>query len=123
MTAQPIGPASSLDVSVDLDHAPPAIRRVGALDYEAQRPLTEAAERMVAATRPGDRVVLDLAGVTFCDIAGLRALESVGAALGDQARELAVLHPSRAVMRLVSQPRAWVHESRRGSARPDLRRA
>ena len=54
------------------------------------------------ATRTGvERLVLDLAELTFIDSSGLRALLEAGAAMSEQGRSMALRRPSEAAQRLL----------------------
>jgi len=74
----------------------------GELDCSTGSSLTP----MLANVAQGARDVrLDLSGVTFLDVTGLRVLCDAAAALQDRGQRLVVEHPSRAVRRLVQLAR------------------
>ncbi|MEZ0579065.1 STAS domain-containing protein [Nocardioides sp. MH1] len=97
-------PASSAILDVRIQFAPnlPLVRLVGELDLDSHHLLTDALDAIEAAHCPGDLVVVDLEGVTFCDVAGLRALEHCGHALQLAGKQLMLYHPPRAVTRLMT---------------------
>lgn len=95
-------------LEVDVEFAPDlaVVRLVGELDIGSEHLLTDAISCVAARTAgPLDQVILDLSGVTFCDVAGLRAIEGSAFALSRAGRTLTVRHPSRAVLRLVALSR------------------
>lgn len=101
----PTRPASALDVRIHFTPSLPLIRLAGELDISSLHLLTDALHAITAATGPPDVVVIDLAGVTFCDVAGLRTLEQCGLALEMDGRQLVLHSPPRAVTRLMAVTR------------------
>lgn len=100
-----------LEVDVEIAGELAAVRIAGELDIGSEHLLTDAIGCVAArTTRPPGQVVLDLSGVTFCDVAGLRAIENSAAALSRAGSELVVRHPSRTVLRLLAL-RAETHPS------------
>ncbi|MDZ5620967.1 STAS domain-containing protein [Nocardioides bizhenqiangii] len=66
----------------------PVVRLSGELDIASLHLLTDALDSVAAASCPGDLVVLNLAGITFCDVAGLRMIEMCAATLAAADKEL-----------------------------------
>jgi anti-anti-sigma factor len=92
-----------LEVDVDFTHELAVVRLVGELDIGSEHLLTDAVRCVAARTSQSPRqVVIDLSSVTFCDVAGLRAIENSAFALSRAGSELVVRHPSQAVLRLVA---------------------
>lgn len=93
-----------LCVDVEFTRERAVVRLVGELDVGSEHLLSDAVRRVAARTsRPSSQqVVIDLSCVTFCDVAGLRAIESSAVALSRAGSEIVVRHPSQAVLRLVA---------------------
>ena len=103
LSLDPRSTAPILEVDVEFAPGLEVVRLAGELDIGSEHLLTDAIACVAArTTRPPAQVVLDLSGVTFCDVAGLRAIEVSAAALSRAGRRLSVRHPSRAVLRLVA---------------------
>jgi anti-anti-sigma factor len=77
------GRCRSLDVRIRFDRRLPLVRLRGELELASQHLLTDAVESVATGCR-AEVILLDLSGVTFCDVAGLRAIDGV-------AREMEVL--------------------------------
>lgn len=73
------------------------LRVSGELDVAAVRPLADAVRRARRPDGRAPRVVLDLAGVEFTDLVGLRAADAAGA--DDIVRESAAVRRIRAFTR------------------------
>ena len=104
-------PRAALEVRIDISNPRPAIYLDGELDQDSQSLLTEAVGCVAVTTPPPAQVVLDLSGITFCDVAGLRVLESCAALLRARGRELVIQHPSAIVARLATLGTASPHTS------------
>ena len=96
---QPVG--SILDVKIRFTPSLPVIRLGGELDLDSVHLLHDALQSLTAAHSRAERVLLDLTGVTFCDVAGLRGIERCGAVLADSGRELLLYHVPSCVERLM----------------------
>ena len=64
------------------------IRLAGDLDLSSVHRLRDTVGSVAATGCPATLVVLDLGGITFCDIAGLEALEGAAASLREAGKEL-----------------------------------
>jgi anti-anti-sigma factor len=85
---------------ITLVFGPPGLAVVGTVDTENFTAVAEALRRF-ADRRPGD-IRLDMAGLDFIDVAGLRVLVECAASLRDRQLHIANLSPSlRRVMELV----------------------
>ena len=101
----PTRPASALDVRIHFAPSLPLVRLAGELDIGSLHLLTDALHSVTAAARTADVVVIDLAAVTFCDVAGLRTLEQCGLALEMDGKQLVLYSPPRTVTRLMAVTR------------------
>jgi anti-sigma B factor antagonist len=93
---------SALEVRIQFAPTLPLVRLTGELDLDSLHRLTDALDAIAATDCPADLVVLDLAGVTFCDVAGLRSLEQCALALEVSGRQLMLYEPPRIVTRLMA---------------------
>lgn len=94
--------ASVLDVRIKFTPTLPVVRLTGELDLDSAHLLVDALDAIAATSCPADLVVLDLAGVTFCDVAGLRAIETSAAILAAADQHLVLYRPPRRVTRLIA---------------------
>lgn len=93
---------SALEVRIQFAPTLPLVRLSGELDLDSLHLLTDAVESIAATACPAELVVLDLAAVTFCDVAGLRALEQCALSLEMLGKQLMLYHLPRAVTRLMT---------------------
>lgn len=91
-----------LDVRIRFDAALPLVRLAGELDLGSAHLLRDALETVRARASAADMLVLDLAGVTFCDVAGLRVIEACALNLEATGRQLLLYRPSRSVLKLIA---------------------
>ena len=91
-----------LDVRIRFAPSLPLVRLAGELDVESSHVLTDAIESLAASHCPAELVVLDLAEVRFCDMAGLRAIQWCSTALSATGKHLVLYHPPAAVTKLIS---------------------
>jgi anti-anti-sigma factor len=94
--------AAILDVRIRYAPSLPLVRLVGELDVGSAHLLTDAIESLAATQLPAEMVVLDLAEVRFCDIAGLRAIQWCSTALAATGMHLVLYHPPDAVTKLIA---------------------
>jgi anti-anti-sigma factor len=94
--------AAILDVRIRYAPSLPLVRLVGELDVGSAHLLTDAIESLAATELPAEMVVLDLAEVRFCDIAGLRAIQWCSTALAATGKHLVLYHPPDAVTKLIT---------------------
>lgn len=80
----------------------PVIRLAGELDLASLHLLADALDCVAATECTGNLVVLDLSGVTFCDVAGLRALEMCAAALEAADKQLLLYDTPAQIIRLIT---------------------
>ncbi|HWJ83633.1 MAG TPA: STAS domain-containing protein [Nocardioides sp.] len=91
-----------LDVRIRFNPSLPLVRLVGELDLNSLHLLADAMYSVTARPSENDLVLLDLAGVTFCDLAGLRAIEACALNLETTAAKRLILYrPSRQVAKLI----------------------
>lgn len=102
LTSGGSGPGALLDIRIRLSSTLAVVRLVGELDLSSEHLLADALGCIEAASCPANLVVLDLAGVTFCDAAGLRAMEACAARLAAEDKELRLSNVSRPVARLLA---------------------
>lgn len=103
---EPVSPgvselASVLDVRIRFTPHLPTVRLAGELDLDSLHLLTDALDAIAASACPADLVVLDLADVRFCDVAGLRAIEMCAATLTAVGKELVLYDTPPQVMKLI----------------------
>ena len=96
------GEVAILDVRIRFAPSLPLVRLTGELDLDSAHLLTDAIESLAAEDFPAELIVLDLAGVRFCDIAGLRAIQWCSTALAATGRQLVLYHPPSAVTKLIT---------------------
>ena len=94
--------ASALEVRIQFAPTLPLVRLSGELDLDSLHLLTDALDSVAATSCPAELVVLDLAAVTFCDVAGLRSLEQCALSLEMAGKQLMLYHPPRSVTRLMA---------------------
>jgi anti-anti-sigma factor len=90
-------PANSYSVMVEHDRARTTVRPVGELDLANAGDLAAILDRECSVAQDCE---LDLAGITFIDCAGLRALCDAYAGAQRTGCRLRLLHPSEPVLRL-----------------------
>ena len=90
-----------LDVRIRFTPSLPVVRLSGELDVASVHLLTDAVDALTAAHCPAELVLLDLTGVTFCDVAGLRGIERCGVDLRETGRDLLLYHVPTCVERLI----------------------
>jgi anti-anti-sigma factor len=98
----PVRPSSALDVRIQFAPKLPLVRLAGELDLDSLHLLTDALESIAATARSAELVILDLAGVTFCDVAGLRALEKCALSHEVTGKQLMLYEAPRTVTRLMA---------------------
>jgi anti-sigma B factor antagonist len=93
-------PPQSFDIDVAADGDELVARVSGELDLSARPYVTET---VAAKLRDGgiERLVVDLAGVTFCDSSGLGALLDIRRAAGDAGVDMVLRAVPRPVSRLL----------------------
>lgn len=96
------GRAAALDVRIRFDPVLPLVRLSGELDLDSAHLLRDALETVRATDAAADMVVLDLAGVTFCDVAGLRVVEACAYNLEMTGQRLLLYRPSRQVTKMIA---------------------
>ncbi len=94
-------PASLLTVRIVFTPSLPVIRLRGELDLASLHLLADALDSIAAAACSGTSVLLDLSGVTFCDVAGLRAIDMCSAALEAAGNRLVLHAPPPQVLKLI----------------------
>lgn len=103
-TASPsVGAQSSpcLDVRIRFNPSLPLVRLSGELDVSSAHLVRDAVASLAAASCPSATVVVDLQRVTFCDVAGLRALEDAAVALAMDGREMVLYSVPHSVSRVI----------------------
>jgi anti-sigma B factor antagonist len=95
---QPSSDDPGLVVSIDSLHGAVVLR--GELDRDSAHHLVDAVSVLAAGTH--SCWVVDTAGVTWCDVGGLRALAAAHALAVESGRELRLVRSSRCVDRLVT---------------------
>ena len=80
----------------------PVIRLSGELDLASLHLLADALDAIAAASCAGNLVMLDLSGVTFCDVAGLRAIEMCDAALEAADKQLLLYDTPPQITKLIA---------------------
>lgn len=90
----------SFDIDVTTDDGILVARLAGELDLTSSDRVTEAVTGALASTGVA-RVVLDMAGVTFCDSSGLGALLDVRRAAADRDVPVVLRDVTRQVARLL----------------------
>ncbi len=79
----------------------PLVQAAGELDLDAAPIIDTALHRALAADPAADRLVIDLAGVTFCDSSGLDALLRARIATAWAGLTLHLARPAHAVAKLL----------------------
>lgn len=92
--------AALLDVELDVSDDMASLRADGEIDLNTAHRLDELAMVVWAAPKTPEGLVLDLRDVTFCDVAGLKALARIRRAASVSGVRCHVL-PSRPVERVV----------------------
>lgn len=103
----------SLSVRVRFTPHLPVVRLAGELDLDSEHLLTDALDSIAAAQCPAEVVVLDLSDVRFCDVAGLRAIETCAAILAATDKQLLLYHAPPAVLKLIAITGVARHLTRR----------
>lgn len=85
------GAASILDVRIMFTPSLPVVRLGGELDVDSVHLVRDALDCVAAMSRRARMIVLDLSDVTFCDVGGLRGIETCAGILEADGRQL-VLH-------------------------------
>lgn len=93
--------APLLAVRIRFTPSLPVVRLSGELDIASLHLLTDALDSVATASCPGDLVVLDLAGVTFCDVAGLRMIEMCAATLAAADKQLLLYDTPPQITKLI----------------------
>ncbi|MFE4600114.1 STAS domain-containing protein [Kitasatospora indigofera] len=94
-------PESVFTTTVKATTTGPASEATGELDLDAAPILHAALRRALMTGPPGTILIIDLAGVTFCDSSGLNALLLARMAAERAGRTLHLARPSHAVARLL----------------------
>ena len=92
---------AALSVRIRFTPSLPLVRLTGELDLASLHLLTDALDAVAAASCPGELVVLDLSGITFCDVAGLRTIEMCAATLAAVDKQLLLYQAPASVKRLI----------------------
>ncbi|WP_329611676.1 STAS domain-containing protein [Kitasatospora herbaricolor] len=79
----------------------PVVQATGELDLDGAPVLHAALRRALTTGPPGSDLVIDLAGVTFCDSSGLNALLRARIETGRSGLNLHLARPAHAVARLL----------------------
>ena len=80
----------------------PVIRLAGELDLASLHLLADALDSVATTECTGNLVVLDLSGVTFCDVAGLRAVEMCAASLEAADKQLLLYKTPDRITKLIA---------------------
>ena len=91
-----------LSVKVRFTPHLPVVCLAGELDLDSQHLLADALDAIAAASCPAEIVMLDLNGVRFCDVAGLRAIETCAAIVAAGGQELVLYHSPPPVLKLIA---------------------
>lgn len=91
-----------LDVRIRFNRSLPLVRLSGELDVSSSHLVRDAVASVATAACPSATVVVDLEQVTFCDVAGLRALEDAATALSREDREMVLYRVPPTVARVIS---------------------
>ena len=94
--------APALEVRIRFDPRLPFVRLTGELDLASAHLVSDALDTVAATAYDAQMVVLDLAGLTFCDVAGLRCVEACGLTLEEAGLRLVLYQPPVRVMRLIA---------------------
>lgn len=94
-------PATILGVRIRYTPSLPMVRISGELDLSCAHLLLDAVRSAADSACPAEVVALDLAGLTFCDLAGVRAIIGAAQALEELGKELRVCSPPSCVLRVV----------------------
>lgn len=97
------GPGGAPLLTVRIRFTPnlPVIRLAGELDVASLHLLADALDSIAAAACSGNLVLLDLSGVRFCDVAGLRAIDMCAAALEAADKQLVLYQAPPQVIKLI----------------------
>ncbi len=96
------GATAILDVRIRFTPTLPVVWLAGEVDLSSQHLLTDAVDCIIAASCPAELVVLDLSDVTFCDVAGVRAIKACAVGLAAAGKELLIQHPPPPVTKLIA---------------------
>jgi anti-anti-sigma factor len=102
LTPATSGTTAILDVRIRFTPTLPVVWLAGEVDLSSQHLLTDAVDCIIAASCPAGLVALDLSDVTFCDVAGVRAMEASAVALAAAGKELLIHHPPPPVTKLIA---------------------
>jgi anti-sigma B factor antagonist len=80
----------------------PVVRLAGELDLASLHLLADALDSVAATECTGNLVVLDLSGVTFCDVAGLRAVEMCASSLEAADKQLVLYATPDRITKLIA---------------------
>lgn len=83
--------ASILDVRIMFTPSLPVVRLAGELDVDSVHLVRDALDCVASMSSRARLIVLDLSDVTFCDVGGLRGIETCAGILEAEGRQL-VLH-------------------------------
>lgn len=108
------GADACLDVRIRFAPTLPVVRLAGELDVSSIHLVRDSIESLAAAACSSATVLLDLSRVTFCDVAGLRAIEEATAVLTGTGKELVLYAVPRNVVRLIAVTGVAAHLARRG---------
>lgn len=90
-----------LSVRIRFTPSLPVVRLAGELDIASLHLLTDALDSVATASCPGELVVLDLARIRFCDVAGLRAIEMCAATTAAAGKELVLYETPTQIKKLI----------------------
>ena len=100
-TDESIDPTLLLSVRIRFTPSLPVVRLTGELDIASLHLLTDALDSVATASCPGELVVLDLAGIRFCDVAGLRTIEMCAATMAAAGKELVLYETPPQITKLI----------------------
>lgn len=90
-----------LSVRIRFTPSLPVVRLSGELDIASLHLLTDALDSVATASCPGELVLLDLAGIRFCDVAGLRTIEMCAATMAAAGKELVLYETPSQIKKLI----------------------
>ena len=99
---RPAPGSPELGIRCHFDPSSPRVCLSGELDLGSAHLLADALDSVGATAGGAMLVVLDVEGVTFCDLAGLRAIEACALSLERSGKQLVIQHPPRSMTKLIA---------------------
>lgn len=96
------GAASILDVQIRFTPNLPVVRLGGELDVDSVHLVRDALDCVASMSSRARLIVLDLSGVTFCDVGGLRGIETCAGILEAGGRQLVLHRLPQRLMKLIA---------------------